>query len=293
MIWKAFCVSLFVLLARALRAGATELATGLGDATAGAAVSVDFSASELSSVVPLDSNLPAESAQRCFIASKYSKDPPVPCEFASFGTPPPPTGEHMELPLHFHRFNNKACNTLPAGDTYNGHALLAYRGRCPFYEKALKAQNAGAAALIIINTADSDVHVGASGDESGVVTIPVVVVHQSDGEQIKTAWRSALEQEQLPHIQLLHLMQNAEPDEHLGQLLKQKLAQQPESFEVSLGIICFEERTCSEQPSPFFVFFFTLFASLAFFLKSKCQRNFLSSFYEIPPLFFSRYGCVR
>lgn len=264
MLWNAFCVSLsMLLLARALRARATESATSPSDETAGVAVVAEFSAAELSSVQPLDSKLPVESAQRCFIASKYSEEPPVPCEFASFGTPPPPTGEHVELPLHFHRFNNKACNTLPEGDTYDGHALLAYRGRCPFYEKALKAQNAGAAALIIINTADSDVHVGASGDESGVVTIPVVVVHQSDGEQIKKAWRSALEEkEQLPHIQLLHLMQSADPAERLGQLLKQKLAQQPESFEVSVGIGCFERRTNLERGTSPVIFIFLSFVLL-------------------------------
>ncbi len=78
--------------------------------------------------------------------------------------------------------NDEACVPLPPG-SLSGAAALVMRGNCTFYEKALHAQNAGAAAVILYNNTAGRVNPTVAGDE--VITIPVVAITQEDGLMIR------------------------------------------------------------------------------------------------------------
>lgn len=67
----------------------------------------------------------------------------------------------------------------------SGKALLVKRGSCSFYEKALKAQKAGAKAVIIYNRDDSTLSPSVTGAEP--ITIPVMVVSLTNGKAIQAA----------------------------------------------------------------------------------------------------------
>lgn len=77
-------------------------------------------------------------------------------------------------------------NFLGCGDLGNepdlaGNIAIARRGVCQFGDKALRAQNAGATALIIVNNESGLMSMGA-GNLGNQVNIPVFMILQSDGE---------------------------------------------------------------------------------------------------------------
>ncbi|MGA4670178.1 S8 family serine peptidase [Propionibacteriaceae bacterium Y1923] len=76
-----------------------------------------------------------------------------------------------------------ACAPLPpvARDT----VLLIQRGTCSFHEKALAAQQAGAAAVVLFNNAPGTINPTVEGDRP--ITIPVVMISQADGEALAAA----------------------------------------------------------------------------------------------------------
>lgn len=74
-----------------------------------------------------------------------------------------------------------ACAPLPAG-SLDGVAALVQRGTCTFYEKALNAQNAGAAAVILYNNAAGRINPTVAGEEP--INIPVVAITRDDGLMI-------------------------------------------------------------------------------------------------------------
>ncbi|MGH3103486.1 MAG: S8 family serine peptidase [Gaiellaceae bacterium] len=74
-----------------------------------------------------------------------------------------------------------ACAALPAG-SLAGKAALIRRGTCGFYNKALNAQIAGAAAVVLYNNAIGFVSPTVAG--APAITIPVVMAGKSDGELI-------------------------------------------------------------------------------------------------------------
>ncbi len=74
-----------------------------------------------------------------------------------------------------------ACDPLPAG-SLTGRAVLVRRGTCGFYQKALNAQNAGAAAVVLYNNVAGRVSPTVAG--SPPITIPVVMVSLADGVAI-------------------------------------------------------------------------------------------------------------
>jgi hypothetical protein len=79
------------------------------------------------------------------------------------------------------------CNALTNGAAISGNIAVAERGTCNFSAKALNAQNAGATALIIINNqAQAPATLGA-GAESASITIPVVMISQTQGAALMTA----------------------------------------------------------------------------------------------------------
>jgi hypothetical protein len=74
------------------------------------------------------------------------------------------------------------CEALPAG-SLAGRIAIADRGTCNFTVKAKNAQNAGATAIIIVNNQGDSLIV--LGGADATVTIPGVLVGQTDGTTIK------------------------------------------------------------------------------------------------------------
>ncbi len=79
------------------------------------------------------------------------------------------------------------CEALEPG-SMDGYAVLIRRGTCPFHQKALNAQNAGAAAVVLYNNAPGRFSPTVAGDPP--ITIPVVAVSDAEGEAINDAIES-------------------------------------------------------------------------------------------------------
>lgn len=78
-----------------------------------------------------------------------------------------------------------ACNPLINGAQINGNVAVLYRGSCEFGLKAKNAQDQGAIGVIIINNlGGSPVGMG-GGVEGPNVTIPVVMISNTDGALLK------------------------------------------------------------------------------------------------------------
>lgn len=101
---------------------------------------------------------------------------------ASASPLPPKTGTLPIASADVGIGNDEACVPLPPG-SLDGAAALVKRGGCTFYEKALHAQNAGAAAVILYNNAAGRVNPTVAGEEA--ITIPVVAITQDDGLMIR------------------------------------------------------------------------------------------------------------
>src|SRR5690606_14655060 len=70
-----------------------------------------------------------------------------------------------------------------------GKAVLIIRGTCEFGSKAKRAQENGAAAVVIYNHAvggDEPISMGAGAD-GGSVTIPVISIGYTNGEAVRQA----------------------------------------------------------------------------------------------------------
>jgi hypothetical protein len=81
-----------------------------------------------------------------------------------------------------------AADSLGCNDLVNdltGKIAVIYRGSCNFSTKALKAQNAGALAVIIINNVAGPAVGMAGGVDGASVTIPTVMISQNDGALLK------------------------------------------------------------------------------------------------------------
>jgi minor extracellular serine protease Vpr len=73
-----------------------------------------------------------------------------------------------------------ACSTNPpASGSLTGQAALIRRGTCSFHEKALNAQNAGAAAVVLYNNAAGRFSPTVAGTPP--ITIPVVAISDTEG----------------------------------------------------------------------------------------------------------------
>lgn len=80
-----------------------------------------------------------------------------------------------------HPIAQEGCN--PLINNLTGKIAVIYRNTCEFGMKALNAQNAGAVAVIVINR-DPEVIAMGSGASGASVTIPVVMIQNSDGDAI-------------------------------------------------------------------------------------------------------------
>jgi hypothetical protein len=80
-----------------------------------------------------------------------------------------------------HPIAQEGCN--PLINNLTGKIAVIYRNTCEFGMKALNAQNAGAVAVIVINRDPAVIAMGA-GASGATVTIPVVMIQNSDGDAI-------------------------------------------------------------------------------------------------------------
>ena len=101
-------------------------------------------------------------------------------------SPPAPTSGTMTLAkTGTTTTNGDGCENAPAPGTMTGKAVLIRRGSapggvtCTFYLKAINAQNAGAAAVILYNNVAGALSPTVAG--SPPVTIPVVAINAADG----------------------------------------------------------------------------------------------------------------
>jgi len=86
---------------------------------------------------------------------------------------------------------NDACNTITNGSSLLGKIAILRRGVCEFSTKVLAAENNGAVAVIVVNNVATpgtiSMGAGSLGDQ---VTIPSIMVNQTDGEAIINALSS-------------------------------------------------------------------------------------------------------
>jgi hypothetical protein len=96
----------------------------------------------------------------------------------------PPTTGNFQLAVDGSG-TNQGCGPF-VGFT-PGNLALIDRGTCEFSQKAVNAQNAGAAAAVIVNDQQlpNGIIVMGSGASGGSVTIPTVMIGNSDGQIIK------------------------------------------------------------------------------------------------------------
>lgn len=78
---------------------------------------------------------------------------------------------------------NDACAALPAG-SLTGQVALIRRGTCPFHNKALNAQNAGAAGVALYNNSPGRFSPTVAGTTA--ITIPVVAISDTEGQLINS-----------------------------------------------------------------------------------------------------------
>ncbi|XP_047319988.1 signal peptide peptidase-like 3 [Impatiens glandulifera] len=101
---------------------------------------------------------------------------------ARFGSiVPPTTAEARRLPAVFSNPINGCASSL---SKISGGIALSARGDCEFAAKAEIAQSAGAAGLLVVNTAEARMEMSCSEASGSNVTIPVISVAQSDGNII-------------------------------------------------------------------------------------------------------------
>jgi subtilisin-like proprotein convertase family protein len=75
---------------------------------------------------------------------------------------------------------SELCNAAVNASEIDGNIAIVYRGNCPFVEKVLNAQDAGAAAVIVVNNVPDGFF--AMGGNSTEINIPSVMISQADGD---------------------------------------------------------------------------------------------------------------
>ena len=111
----------------------------------------------------------------------------LPIQFSA--TPPPTPTSPAVAPV------NDGCVAYPAG-SLTGKAVFIRRGTCGFYNKAINAQNAGAAAVVLYNnqagSVSPTVAPPVTNPPSPAVTIPVVAITAADARAIFTSGATTL-----------------------------------------------------------------------------------------------------
>jgi len=117
----------------------------------------------------------------------YSYD----CEFAIFGTLPH-AGSPITSSVAVGEEGDYGCELYPTQDHFEGKFVLLPRGECPFYEKAINAQRAGAAGLIVSDSEKevNPVRMKGTGEEDELVMIPSIMISSESGELLRSKIRS-------------------------------------------------------------------------------------------------------
>ena len=92
---------------------------------------------------------------------------------------------HIDLEV-VHAEPADGCSGITNGDALAGKIALIQRGACRFDEKVLNAQNMGAAAVIIYNNRDGNVHTTMGGNDDGH-NILAVSISENDGNALAAA----------------------------------------------------------------------------------------------------------
>ncbi len=108
---------------------------------------------------------------------------------ASFGSQltTTPITSNLALLVDLIPDTSDACNPVINASDLNGNIVVIRRGGCEFGRKVLTAENAGALAVIMVNNEAGNPIVMGPGADGGSVTIPSVMVSQTDGEAIISA----------------------------------------------------------------------------------------------------------
>jgi hypothetical protein len=85
--------------------------------------------------------------------------------------------------------DHDACEVAVNGGSMNGKIVVLRRGSCAFVDKVVRAENEGAAAVIVVNNA-AGAPIIMGGTDPGI-GIPSVMISQTDGEPIITALQAA------------------------------------------------------------------------------------------------------
>src|ERR687892_1349328 len=102
---------------------------------------------------------------------------------AAFGPPPPEDGVSGDIVLVNDGSANPTHGCQPLVGFPAGAVALVDRGSCPFVQKVNNAQDAGAVAVIVVNSVPGD-PITMGGTDPGI-TIPSVMVSLADGNTIK------------------------------------------------------------------------------------------------------------
>lgn len=81
---------------------------------------------------------------------------------------------------------NNGCETILNGSALAGRIALVDRGQCTFIAKVQALESLGAVAVIVVNNVPGD-PIGMGGSGGDDITIPSVMISQSDGDIIKQA----------------------------------------------------------------------------------------------------------
>lgn len=84
----------------------------------------------------------------------------------------------------------EGCVNFTNASAINGKIALIKRGNCEFGEKALRAQQAGAVAVIIVNNVTGGPVGMGAGSQGSSVNIPVIMISDVDGAKIDNALNS-------------------------------------------------------------------------------------------------------
>jgi extracellular elastinolytic metalloproteinase len=79
---------------------------------------------------------------------------------------------------------SQSCQDLINASSINGQIALVDRGSCTFLEKVQFAQNAGAKAVIVVNSSTGNI-ITMGGTGGAGITIPSIMISKADGDLIK------------------------------------------------------------------------------------------------------------
>lgn len=122
--------------------------------------------------------------------------------FASFGPQLTTTPLPGKLVMAIDGVSPEGCSAFTNVDEIRGNIAVVVRGGCTFTQKVKNAQNAGAIAVVIINTAPNPA--GMSGADA-TITIPALMI----GSQVGTSVRAALAAGEEVNV---HLKNNSGPE---------------------------------------------------------------------------------